>query len=805
MRSSIGSVRGTGVCALTLASLSGPVAADAPPVALEEIVVTAQKREEMLQEVPLSITAITTEELKTRGIENVNDLSAAAPNLFSRPNPGANDIATIGIRGSVSGQPAIWADSPIGVYLDGVYLGKAQGSVMDVVDLERVEVLRGPQGTLFGRNTEGGAINFVTRQPTGNFDGNAEVDYGNYNHRIGRLSLDLPRWGILSVSLAARNEKMDGWATNRSHEGDPGAVDKDAFRVAAKADILDSLDLTYAFDYSNQDNVPTVTSLYSLQGSAGTFNTVLAPPLNAFFLQTLHIPGVGDAIANGINSALLPYVRTSRPSAVDTPPDLALWERSNNKSHMAVLDWQATDTEEFKYIFARRTMYYSDQQSISGAPLTGISVVVPTHFPPPYPATITIPWGMAAVYNRKTNYEQTSNELQWLGNHDKLHYVVGLYDFEDNGETKDPQDFSLFGQAPFNTNPRVETDARAAYAQAEYEFLDRWTVTAGIRYTKESRSGSTHAWLTNGYKGSYITDGSEGTPAALTCLSRNKCLPYTHYSADFTGTTPMGALAFKYSDDLNFYARVARGFKSGGFSSELLVGPPTEPNVTTPYKPEFSTAYEVGAKSTLWDGRATLNAALFYTKLTDLQGSRLVPGTSQAIIVNSGEGTRKGFEIEGRVRIADGWIGSLGYGYLKSNSTGTPVTGPTGATSDTTPGYAPDNTLNLGLDGRLWQLEDGSALRLIVDYIYLSKYYLYACNKSTGGGTCDDVMPSTGVANARLLLGDVSAGPGKVDLSLFVKNLTNSGKPIQGIDFSMFVTANWMDPRTWLLTAAYKW
>ena len=776
-----------GASALVMAGYAGSAAAQARPPAgaqssgLEEVVVTAQRREEKLQEVPLSITAITAAELDTRGIQSTLDLSATAPNLFARANPGAAGIATVGIRGSVSGQPAIWVDSPIGLYLDGVYLGKAQGGVMDVVDIERVEVLRGPQGTLFGRNTEGGAINFVSRQPSGDFRGTAEIDGGNYNHWIGRLNMDLPQWGVLSASLAARKETMDGWAENRTGPKDMGELDKEAYRAALKFDFTDDFTASYAYDYSKTDNTPTVTSLLALSGWAGTFPSVFGP-------------GLGDAIED----AMEPYVQTSRPDKVSTPPDFPLWERTKTSSHTVVLDWHATDTENFKYVFSSRSMDYSDQQSINGTPLT----VIETGLPAPVNF-----WGMSAVYNRITDYDQASHELQWLGDHDKVNYVLGLYYFEDDGQTRDPQNFSMFGQAPLEVEYAANTEAEAIYGQIDWEFIDRWTLTAGIRYTTETRDGFTHQWLTNGYKGDFVTDDPATCAAA-----RQSCLPKTKYSEDFSGTTPMGALSFRYSDNVNFFARVARGFKSGGFSSELI-----RPEVTTPYDPEFSTAYELGVKSTLWDGRAILNATVFYTDLTDLQTTILVAGTTQSILQNAGEGTRQGFELESRVRVTDGWTLGLNYGYLDADfdkyldnsfAPGRPIID---TADNRLPGYAPENTLGINVDGRLLETQYGT-LRLIADYTYMSKYYLYACNKSLtspdAGGSflCSlDDIPSSDQTNLRLLFADIPAGPGTLDLSLLVKNLTDSDKQTQGIDFSMFRSANWQDPRTWLLTAAYKW
>ena len=165
---------------------------------LEEIVVTAQRREERLQDVPVAVTAISAEQLRSRGITNVSDLSALAPNVNVLPAAANNTGAHISIRGAVQQNPALYWDPTVGIYLDGVYVGKNLGNVFDIVDLERVEVLRGPQGTLYGRNTLAGAVNLVTRQPSGKLNGTAKLDLGNYDLAVFEGTLDLPRFGIAS-------------------------------------------------------------------------------------------------------------------------------------------------------------------------------------------------------------------------------------------------------------------------------------------------------------------------------------------------------------------------------------------------------------------------------------------------------------------------------------------------------------------------------------------------------------------------------------------------------------------------------
>ena len=795
MRSSSGSKLRKGASALALASLAGPaLAVDPPPeseqpAALEEIVVTAQKREENLQESPISITAITSNDLEVRGIQTINDLGSTAPNLFTGTSPSTNGIMVIGIRGSVQGQPAIWADPPVGVYLDGVYLGKTQGGVLSVVDLERIEVLRGPQGTLFGRNTEGGAINFISRKPSGTLTGTAGVEIGEYDHQIYRLNLDLPQWGILSVGLNARKELMDGWMPNLTADDDLGELDREDYRAVAKFDFTDDLQLVYSYDYSKADNTPPPSTLYALSGwkiglppagSQGTFPTTF-----------------GAFLGTAIQNAMAPYVTTRRPDATSTPPGVDLYDISENESHTATVSWQALDTEEIKYIFAKRDMTYHDQTSLSGTPLTSITYA---------PGRV---WGMSAYFDRFTDYTQTSHELQWLGDHDRLHYVAGLYYFEDEGDGTGNQNFSLLAQLPARRLIGADTEAWAAFAQADWEFLDDWTGTVGVRYTEETRKGYTHAYLTNGYQGPFLTDD----PVACGAL-RQSCLPLTSYEETWDATTPMASLSYRVSDELNLYARAARGFKSGGFSSELVL-----PEVTTPYDPEFSWSYELGAKSTLWDGRATLNGTVFYTKITDRQGSLLVPGTTQSYMANAGESTNIGVEIEARARLADGWTAYLNYGYLDAefdeymdNKLNPPNAGSVIDTaSNRIPSFSPENTLSVGFDGLLQETSSGE-LRLIVDYNYKDEFYLYAVNKdlaapNAGGAYWQETnrIDASSQLNARLLFAGTPVGPGTLDTSLFIKNVLDSDNNMNGIDFSMFRMGNWQEPRMVMVTLAYHW
>jgi len=217
--------------AITVTSAMGiSGVATAQPGVLEEVVVTAQKREETNQEIPISITALTASALEKRGIQNTGDLIGEIPAVGGFESPGARGTTGLSMRGVAGGSPAnLSVDPAVAIYLDGVYIGKQLGSAMDVAEIERIEVLRGPQGTLYGRNSTGGAVNFITRRPSGEFGIRAIGTVGDYDHLGLKLNVDLPAigevgngLGELAASLGYQTRERDGLADNDSPGGSPG-------------------------------------------------------------------------------------------------------------------------------------------------------------------------------------------------------------------------------------------------------------------------------------------------------------------------------------------------------------------------------------------------------------------------------------------------------------------------------------------------------------------------------------------------------------------------------------------------------
>ncbi|CAB1370562.1 TonB-dependent receptor [Denitratisoma oestradiolicum] len=766
---------------------------------LEEVIITAQKRAERLQDVPISVSAISGSQLETRGIEGSKDLASLAPSLMvTYGNSGNSTMSIISIRGSGSGSPSIFLDTAVGTYVDGVYAGKNQGGLFDIIDMERVEVLRGPQGTLFGRNTLAGAINFVTKKPSGVFGGSVGIDVGNYGSHIERVSVDLPRMGALNLSLAARNENRDGYVKSQTGQ-DAGKTDKQSYRLAATLDITSKLQAFYSFDHTEVDNVQLPVSLYTPFGWKGSASSAAS----------------GLSAAN--RAAVLAGASDEFPSGRNPTPGFAEWERMKTDNHALTLSYQVNANNTVKYIYSDREMKWSDQLDLDGI-------------------TANI-----YAYGRDTKLKTESHELQWVGNVGQLKYVAGYYTYKENSRTVNPQ--TSGGSTNWATDFSGSVDAKALFAQLDYDFTDKWSGSLGIRRSIDEKGVDSSQYGTGAsYRGAMTAAGittlngvtsagdtlSVVAPGTYFDVSKIGSLPPVFNATakrSFASTTPAVSLTYKVNDGLNVYGRVAKGFRSGGFAAEA--GGSSTAQVaaarTTPFNPEKSTTTELGFKSNFWDGKAALSGAIYQNKITDLQTSQLVPGTTSSIIVNAGKATYKGFELEGQLVVADGWRLGMSWGRINArfdeymDNGFTPGTlNYSGAVIDTAGnrvnGYAPKNTLNFNVDGRLAKTAWGT-LRGTMDITYTDKMHnipgnknLYAANAGGANDAALTLVPSRTLVNARLTLAGVPVGgPGRADVALWVRNLADVRKPVNYIDLSYYRVASWTEPRMYGMSFNYKW
>ena len=564
---------------------------------LDEIVVTAQKREQSIQDVPIAITAIDEGYIESRNITSIKALSSLAPNVKIENTPGNTSAAQISIRGGVTINPALTWEPTVGLYLNGSYIGKTQGSVFDVSDIERVEVLRGPQGALYGRNTLAGAVNIITAKPTEEFGGKLKVGFGNYNSQMAKGSVNFGPLGPIRAKISGLIEKRDGFVEAVENpfpavltagplrgQEQYESFDKKSVLVALRADLSDKFTLDYTFDYSEADQEPAFSQIINVSE-----NNIFDPNSPAYAFGGAFFP-------------LDLYVNADRQftGTTDSPN---IFEISQVQGHNLTATYDG-GFGEFKSITAFRSTEWADGLDLDGAPLP------------------------LAHTQRISDYDSFSQELQLTRSADRLNYVLGVYYFKDDGFTNNPQTF-FGGASVFDSRYGFETDAKAVYGQLDFDVTDALTLTGGLRYTEEektiNRANIAVAFMNLPPNTPFVPEGTTG-------------------KTKFDDFSPQAGVNYAASDNINLYAKYSKGFKSGGFNGEA------ESVVETlrPYEAETINSFELGAKTRFWGGRAQLNATAFFNKHKDMQLSVFTAqGAAASDIRNAGGANINGFELEG--------------------------------------------------------------------------------------------------------------------------------------------------------------
>lgn len=696
------------VLAIACASTSYANITLAESPALEEIVVTAQKREQNLQDTPIAISAFDAKALEDKGISDVEDISQYAPNVQISESPGGSTGATISIRGSVTVNPAITWEPTVGIYMDGVFISKNVGGIFDVAELERIEILRGPQGTLYGKNTVGGAVNLVTKKPTGEMGGKAKLGLGNFGYRDIYVSMDSEAIldDRLSLNFAVNKKDRNGFYENTANT--PDSVDKfkeldsTAIRAAALYELSDNIELYYTFDFSRKDNTP----------SFGQFRTSA---------------NSGD------------FSRDNKG-----PLDGSQFDTSKSSGHAFHVTWDLNDSMTLKSITALRSMEFHDKNDYDGSAFTGFHA------------------------ERDVEHDQYSQEFQLIGSTDLVDYVAGVFFFNEEAEAENP---FAFGPAIIRNFYSVDAESFALYGQADWHLTDQLTVTTGLRYTSESK------------------DFTVEHPDSLNPSSTVPDIPKTSKSADWSNTSPVIVANYMINDELNVYAKVAEGWKAGGFNGE----PASAANVK-PYEEEKVRSYEIGMKSRLLDDRVEANVAVFQNEITDMQLSEFLGAYSD--IQNAGEATVKGFEIQLTAAITDELITTLNYGNLDAKYDKFDVAGFNKDTAKFP--YTPEEKISLGFDyGRDLGFAQLSA---IFDWSYVSEHFVYHEPVSAGLTKVEQYD----VVNARISLSEIEVGNqgNSMTVALWGKNLTDTEYRINGIPVAnnlgqlIGVVNYYGDPRT---------
>lgn len=616
----------------------------APPparhTAIEEIVVSARRRAELLEETPLSVTALGDRTLREAGVTRLDDIQSLVPNLQFLPGTD-NQATNIIIRGIGTSVPGVVSFDPgVGIYVDGVFLPRAEGQLLDMIDVEQIEVLRGPQGTLFGKNTVGGAINMTTMKPGEEFGGFVLLRPGNQGSLFSRAVLNVPvsaGWfeDKLFLRLAMSTTNSDGYVWNREQERFYG--NRNSLGLLGSVRFLPVEDLTV--------DVSGTWSRDHNQGRGGQCVFVQETALGSI------LPGFYDACRRSE-----PFAVATNESQISDLTSYGVW---------GTIAWDVGEVGALDGLVVKSISSWRRQRQRARLDFDATE----------FPAIKTSDAGGSPTDGFPSQAKQVSTELQFTGRawDDRVQFVTGGFGFWE--DASDPQTLTL---APgfiglVNLNLRESDNWNwAIYGQATVDATDWMSLTGGLRYTEEK-------------KGIHASNRDPTMPDQPPAIDLTN-------AAIFSAWTPMGSIALRAPEDwidtarldhLMTYFTYSRGFRGGGFDGTL------NPNIgeLEPFAPEFLDSFEWGAKTIAFEQRATLNVSVFYGDYEDIQVSSIQddPDAPTGFIFttqNAAKATIHGAEIELLALPLDGLQlnGSVGLLYSDydefigvDNATGDPV------------------------------------------------------------------------------------------------------------------------------------
>jgi iron complex outermembrane receptor protein len=595
------------------------------------VIVTARRREESAQEVPIALTVATGRTLEQQGIENVVQLTQVVPTLQVLSPNARNTAITIRGLGASYGLANDGLEQGVGVYVDQVYNSRPAAATLDFNDIQQIEVLRGPQGTLFGKNTTAGALNITTLDASQDFNGTLEASYGSYNFRQVRGTVTGP---IVADKVAARLSVVgtwrDGVLKNPVQGKDQNAIDSQSIRGQIKLTPSDNLTIRLNGDYAWQQP-ECCTQIYyrvgaTLKPAAQSYAALAAgrgykPPSIDVYDRIADVDGdiQSDQFASGL-SAIVDYDLGSVTLTSVTGHREWDWEPRNDR------DYTALDV-------TRKSMNPSHQKQDS------------QEFRLSSNGKHTIDW-TAGLYYYQQNV--TTHGITQYGK-DASYWLL---------PTTGAPDALLDGYTVFN-NSSINTISYAAFGQATWNVNDRLRITPGLRYTDEKKNG----WYDQ------TTAGGLSTTDATLLSRRNGIARPQHFDARTSDGSWSGQVAVSYdlSSDLHSYATYSRGFKSGGINMTAL--PLTSANTPSlaaaVIKPEESTNYEAGLKTQLFDRLLTANLAVFFTGIKNFQANVVDsgPGALRGYLANVEKVTVRGAELDVSTRSIDGFTSYFNLAY----------------------------------------------------------------------------------------------------------------------------------------------
>lgn len=572
---------------------------------LEEVTVTARRRSESLQDVPIAVTAFSAEKLDNFGILNISELAEQVPSVTLEPTRATNTTLTAFIRGIGQQDPLVGFEPGVAIYLDDVYLARPQGALLDIYDVERVEVLRGPQGTLYGRNAVGGAIKYVTRRLAEETEVRVRANIGQFNQRDLIATASTPIGDKVRIGGTVASLNRDGYGDNLFTGAEHYNRDLFAYRISAEFLPTDSLLIRIAYDDLEDKSNPV----------AG--------------FRPFPAPVSGDSVLND--------VRDTTAGAAVNPTTAAIGGRNELEGDgwMVSLDWNINDAITLRSITAQREDFTENVIDFDGLAIDDFDAPV--------------------VYDN----EQFSQEFQLLYNSERLNVVSGFYYLDAEASNDFDVILGQLGRIAFGdvltsyTGGQIETEAWSVFADATYDITDQLSVSVGLRYTEDERDAQV-------FRGSFIGTGSPffgNTSAIPLAVTSDYEAKKTFYDA-----SPRFNINYRINDDMNVYGGYSRGWKAGTFDPRgaNFVFDFVEQGVNE----EVVDAFELGFKGTWLDGRAITNIAVFYSDYTDLQvpGSEGIDTDGDGVnddfvgtLTNAGEAEISGIEFEGSMRLSEHW------------------------------------------------------------------------------------------------------------------------------------------------------
>ncbi len=781
---------GTAFPALILASfplhaqeVAAPMAEDAGAEntgGVEVITVTARRRAESMQDTPIAISAVSGEGLADRGIDNVTQIGDFTPNVkfnSSVPVSASNATAAIFIRGIGQNDYQLSADPGVGLYLDGVYISRGVGNVLDVLNIERIEVLRGPQGTLFGRNTIGGAVSVVTSKPGDVFKGRIEATTGRFNRVQIKGSVDIPLAEGVYSSFSGFYHNRDGYVKGIvAGAPDLGDTDQLAGRFALRLEPSSDVTIDIAVDGSRarEESAPNVAlAINETAPAASAWNGIYsgAPGICTDLTNAARL---SDQRCFNSQWALAPYRHggtfttisdvfneTSR-KPYQSASNINIWGVSG------ILEWQLSDSVTFKSITAYRKV-------------TGFWTRDSDHSP----ATIV-------QTNSDWRQDQFSQEIQLLGQafSNRLNWVVGGYYSDESGNHADLVNIV---DAVFLSGAVLDGKSYAVFGQGTFEIVPDLNLTAGIRWTEDQKTFNN----ANQYVvASGFLTGSPFNPDGSGLQDGDPLMGPLGNSATIKDRawTPMASLSYRWSPEVLTYASYSKGFKGGGFTQRVF--PPFA--FIPSFEPETSETFELGIKTDLFNRRLRLNGAVFLNNYDNLQITVNDPTLGFApIIQNAAKARIKGFEIEMLAEPVYGLRIEGGVGYLDAEYRDVDLRAlDAGVSTDTKLQNAPKWTLSGSISYKA-EFGNGSSVTPRVDWSYRSKVYNDAVN------TPELVQPGYHMINAAVAYRDPSEA---VTVTLGVKNLTKEVYLSSGYEdsFGGIIEGVYGRPREWYLSVGYS-